>query len=427
MAIPLKDMPSEAARDVREMPRSVTVPARARTHALFWIAMVLLVCLVTEAAARVIEMASPRVLVEAVRPRAEILREQSERIALLLDSQREGREQLDPRLGWTYRAGFASPTDHINGQGVRALQEYARTAAANTLRVAAFGDSFVYGNEVADADAWCSVLESGTSDLEVLNYGVGGYGLDQAYLRYRREGMALHPHVVLIGFTPDDLRRVVNVYRRFVSTQEWPLTKPRFVLQDDGALVLIPNPLATRADYARLMAEPASVRALGAQDQWYDAAIYDNALYDAAATVRVGHAVWRRVHRRWFDGNRLMRGELFNERSTAFRLQVAILRAFSDAVRADAAIPVVLMLPNRSSVEQVLRGSPAEYAPLSDALGREGIVVWDGMHAFHGISGPVDSLFAPGGHYSPAGNRAIARWLAGPLDSLRLARLPHRT
>ena len=79
-----------------------------------------------------------------------------------------------------------------------------------------FGDSFVYGNEVSDDDAWCAVLEASSDALEVLNYGVGGYGLDQAFLRFQREGMALHPDVVLIGFTPDDLGRVVNVYRRFI-------------------------------------------------------------------------------------------------------------------------------------------------------------------------------------------------------------------
>jgi len=70
-------------------------------------------------------------------------------------------------------------------------------------------------------------LEARTDALNVLNYGIGGYGFDQAFLRFQREGIALRPDVVLIGFAPDDLGRLVNVYRRFISSRELPLAKPR--------------------------------------------------------------------------------------------------------------------------------------------------------------------------------------------------------
>jgi hypothetical protein len=49
---------------------------------------------------------------------------------------------------------------------------------------------------------------------------------------------------VLIGFVPDDIRRNVNVYRRFLSDHELPLFKPRFRISDDGVLRLLPCPLA---------------------------------------------------------------------------------------------------------------------------------------------------------------------------------------
>lgn len=391
-----------------------------RSRFVFWAMLGLFLCVLIEGGARLVEVASRYALVEAIRSRSAILREQSERIAIFLEGARTSREELDADLGWRYRPGFASPTDHINHQGLRALREYGPVAAPHTLRVAAYGDSFVYGNEVSDSDAWCALLEGVSPGLEVLNYGVGGYGLDQAYLRYRREGRALGPEVVLIGFTPDDLRRVVNVYRRFVSTQEWPLAKPRFLLHDDQSLELLPNPLSTTAAYQRLVSDPRSVRSLGAHDLWYEGIVYEHPLYDVSATLRVGYAAWRRAQRRWLDPDRLMRNGVFNEGSTAFRLQVALLRAFTDAIRADSAIPVVVMLPNRASVENVRQGSSAEYAPLSDALARQHITVWDGVSAF-GRSGPVEGLFAAGGHYSPTGNRAIAAWLSTRLDSLRLA------
>ena len=398
--------------------RAKVSPPTTRARLAFWAMLAVFLCVLVEGGARLVEVASRYTLVEAIRSRSSILREQSERIAVFLDASIAGREELDADLGWRYRPGFASPTDHISRQGLRALHEYGPTPTPTTMRIAAYGDSFVYGNEVSDAESWCAQLESSTPGLEVLNYGVGGYGLDQAYLRYRREGRSLRPEVVLVGFTPDDLRRVVNVYRRFVSTQEWPLAKPRYLLHDDQSLELLPNPLSSTAAYQRLLSDPRSVRGLGTHDQWYDATVYENPLYDLSATVRVGYAAWRRVERRWLDADRLMQDGIFNERSSAFRLQVALLAAFTDAIRGDSAIPVVVMLPRRSSVESVRGGGLAEYTPLSAALARLHITVWDGMSALRD-SGSVESLFAAGGHYSPAGNRAIAAWLATRLDSLR--------
>ena len=63
--------------------------------------------------------------------------------------------------------------DVINGQGLRSTREYAPKAPPGILRVAVFGDSFVYGNEVSAADVWTTRLEGDRSEREVLNYGGG--------------------------------------------------------------------------------------------------------------------------------------------------------------------------------------------------------------------------------------------------------------
>jgi hypothetical protein len=144
---------------------------------------------------------------------------------------------LDSALGWRYRAGFRKGGDAISAQGLRADRVYAARPAAGVVRVAAFGDSYVYGNEVGNDDSWPTQLERSAPDVEVLNYGVGGYGVDQAYLRYLAEGRALAPQVVIIGFAPVDLPRLVNRYRRFLDDRELALAKPRFVLRG-GALAL---------------------------------------------------------------------------------------------------------------------------------------------------------------------------------------------
>ena len=391
----------------------------ARRRPAFWLLLFALVVLLSEGQSYLFELASRHLGSEPIRRRSGLLREQSQRIAIMLDSTRPVRDVVDSELGWRYRAGYSTTTDHLNSQDLRSRHDYDRLPKPGVLRIAAFGDSFVYGNEVSDDDAWCSLLEAGADDLEVLNYGVGGYGLDQAFLRFQREGMALSPDVVLVAFVPDDLRRMLSVYPRFFSSLEWPLSKPRFVLRPDQTLALIPNPLPHREDLVRLMEHPTDVRALGRLDDWYPTAVYENPLYDKSASLRVEEAVWRRLRRRYFDRNRLFRGGVINEHSSAFALQVALFRAFSEAARARGTIPIMLMLPDRSSVERIRRGAPPVYAPLEETLARQGLTVWDGADAFRPARVSTDSLFAPFLHYSPLGNRVLARWLARRLQALR--------
>ena len=69
----------------------------------------------------------------------------------------------------------------------------------------------------------------------LLNFGVDGYGVDQAYLRYRRDVLAWHPEIVILGMIDDDLRRTMCVYG-FLCFSGFgiPFSKPRLVLTDHG-------------------------------------------------------------------------------------------------------------------------------------------------------------------------------------------------
>src|SRR5207245_1342737 len=107
--------------------------------------------------------------------------------------------------------------------------------------------------------------------LELLNYGVGGYGTDQAYLRYLLDGADLAPQVVVMGFTTDELRRTVNVYRRFISTRDVVVSfKPRYLIDAQGRLSRLDAPLRERADYERLLADPRAIIRFGEHDAWYE-------------------------------------------------------------------------------------------------------------------------------------------------------------
>ena len=148
-------------------------------------------------------------------------------------------QRIDPELGWITIPGAFTDDAAITASGIRATHDYADAPPTGVLRIAAFGDSFVHGDEVATDETWEAALERALPGAEVLNYGVGGYGLDQALLRYVRDGAAKSPHVVLLGVITDDVLRGVNVFRPFFAPDTGHvLTKPRFLLDGAGTLAL---------------------------------------------------------------------------------------------------------------------------------------------------------------------------------------------
>ena len=346
-----------------------------------------------------------------IRRTSVIYAEQTNQIRALFDAEHPARLVWDELLGWRYRAGYRKGDDIVSPQGLRSHRIYAKSAPPGTFRIAAFGDSFVYGNEVGTALAWTSRMEQACRNVEVLNYGVGGYGVDQAYLRYVSEGSLYAPHMVMVGFVSDDLRRLVSVYRRFIDDREIPLFKPRFVLVGSG-LKLLPNPLHRMSDYEQFLAQPNAVTSLGQYDYWYNPAIYDNPLYDLSAVVRLAVVLGSRLYNRYLDPNGLWSGNEFNPASEAFRLQIEIFRKFAEAIRQNGAMPLIVLFPERSAILSVRAGSRTSYAPLAMKLQEMGLPSLDLMEAFRShTTGSVESFFAPEGHYSVRGNEIVATWL----------------
>jgi GDSL-like lipase/acylhydrolase family protein len=152
-----------------------------------------------------------------------------------------GFDDYHPRLGWTLRKGlrgfrqFAGSTVSSNSRGARGVAEHEPGPHPGRLRVVALGDSFTFGEGVADEQAYPQRLQEllGGS-AEVVNLGVHGYGHDQMLIRLREEGLGYAPDLVLLGFYADDAARNLLAFRDYA--------KPRFVLRG-GALALTGSPV----------------------------------------------------------------------------------------------------------------------------------------------------------------------------------------
>jgi hypothetical protein len=92
---------------------------------------------------------------------------------------------------------------------------------------AAFGDSFTYAEELEAKDAW-SNQASRLLNCKIENYGVGGFGTDQAYLLYR-EKKPKAP-IVIVGLYPEMLKRNLAASWIFYGGTPDQSLKPFFYL-----------------------------------------------------------------------------------------------------------------------------------------------------------------------------------------------------
>ncbi|MBI3189024.1 MAG: SGNH/GDSL hydrolase family protein, partial [Ignavibacteriales bacterium] len=166
---------------------------------------------------------------------------------------------------------------------------YALTPPPQTLRIALFGDSFIHGDEVAFSATLGAYLEKEISEIqsETLNFGISGYGTDQAVLMYEKRGQAYHPHVVLLGFLTEHIARNINRFRRFyIPELETPfLSKPRFLLDSSGSLSLA-SPLCYSPQEVLVLIQKNDLKLLTQDEYFYFPECYTPAWTDFSLFLR---------------------------------------------------------------------------------------------------------------------------------------------
>jgi len=149
---------------------------------------------------------------------------------LLRRLQKKGHEEIhlrgnaiyDTNLGWRMKPLFQSEGVRHNSKGFRGGHEY--TEQPEGIRIFTIGDSFTYGWGTYDEYTFTSLLDVNTV-AEVINAGVNGYGIDQAYLMWELEGKKLNPSIVILGYFVGDFNRNISIV--------WTLPKPYFVYDEN--------------------------------------------------------------------------------------------------------------------------------------------------------------------------------------------------
>jgi len=248
-------------------------------------------------------------------------------------------------------------------------RDHADAPEPGVLRIAVLGDSFTFGVGVDDGERYTDRLEEQHAGVEVLNFGVNGYGTDQQLCVLREEALARGPGVVVCQtYLGNDLEDIQHSFRH-----RWP--KPHFTLEG-GDLVEHPPRVSARI--------------------WLRSTLY---LGEAACVLL------ERIGRR--------PGDVVEDVGDPESLYVALvveMRRMAEAAGADL---VVLLVPEH-------RPDPEQHGRIASALAREGIHCIDLRPTFEGHDGAELFNPPPVAHWNAAGHRLVAEALWRGLVDLDL-------
>jgi len=111
---------------------------------------------------------------------------------------------MDSQTRFFRRSSYLEKKVTILEDGIRSNEN--NITFRTSLPILAVGDSFTFGDQVANNETWSSRLEK-RIQKPVINAGVFAYGLDQSFLRLKFLIPKYKPDIIIFGLIPDDIYR----------------------------------------------------------------------------------------------------------------------------------------------------------------------------------------------------------------------------
>ncbi len=326
--------------------------------------------------------------------------------------------QFDAELGWSHVPGgqgrLVTPEFdvgiEINRDGLRS-PAYERPKREGVRRVLVFGDSFaegwgVEGDEMLSARLQDCLSDSGEA-AEVLNFGVAGYGTDQAYLLFQKLGQSYQPDLVVLLFYGNDLWN--NASPRGIGAEQG--YKPYFRPARDGRLELLGVPVRKTRYWDATRYEGGSLGQRVAhylRSHWHVYALAEKALRTEMPVAKQSQ---------FYDG--LYGIDAEGQWQHVWELTGMLLRDFDRAVRRSEAEFLVTYAPSIVQIEEqnwqekrVLHGLGSDYdlqkpnRYLADLTRRYGIDYLD-LYPHFAAAAQRSELYLRDSHWN-AGGHALA-------------------
>lgn len=325
-------------------------------------------------------------------------------------------KERHPILGWPGSSWLEANAD---ARGARLSPSNAELGNVSPC-ISVYGDSFAYGDEVEHSDAWPNVL-AGELECRVDNYGVGGYGVDQALLRFEghvTEGRPVGKTVILTVF-PDNLNRNVNQWRYLLSRSAFGF-KPVFHVRGNS-VDLVPLFSGSFAEFNAVAADPNTHLK---NEQYLPGASgfrrLERLRFPYSATLaRIAFAKLGEIRSFDVGGNRSLSNypSYYDNSDGPSDQKRAVMNhivdRYTEICQANVLECHLVLIP---SPEQVFQREKFGEHDLLDWLSSSAsqISFIDATDAFRNVEDICSELTRPdncSGHFSPSGNRRLAEFL----------------
>nr|HIA88690.1 hypothetical protein [Gammaproteobacteria bacterium] len=297
--------------------------------------------------------------------------------------------------------------------------------AYSSICVSLYGDSFT-------ADLRWGEWVAGMLGCDVANYGVPGFGIDQALMRFEDTAHDTAGTVVLSFFSEDIARHVTRnfdvwVYQPSDFGASVFASKARYIALPDGRLQYVPAETRTFVEFEAAVRDPAA-----------------HVPHDYLVVGGMsGLPIWRfpftltlvRIFFHWKVQAKLAQlpwyGQLYmpDHESRALPISVQIVDRFVAVAQARGKRSVVQLLPSILDFQYYARKGVWPYQSLIDALATRNVRMHNlGDELLKDIdlneacalfdTGQSSGIESCGGHYSELGYRILARHTAAQVEAL---------
>lgn len=324
----------------------------------------------------------------------------------------------DPWLGYVPEENTISTNGwwQTNNLGAREREDTALTKTPGQQRWLVFGDSFAVGSRIPQEAVWSAVLDTQMDEAEIVNFGVDGYGMGQAYLRYQTVREKIEHDLVLLMFVPThDLWREVNTQRDIGGDWDMYNIMPRFVIEQGGLKLITyaPSP-SYQADHER-----GTDQALKDHLRQYDRLYFEYVFEEPRFIGRLIlyklfiRIVYENQRKRFFDS-------LLTPGSEALEVSTAIFKEMNNDVQRDGKEFVLVVLPSIDDLQKFDRDRAFrdQWGLMVESICTDELHCVDLTEALDAL--PIEQLDSAfdHSHYGPQTNEMLAGLIRQHLESV---------
>ena len=314
----------------------------------------------------------------------------------------------DPMLGWSLAINKDNPPYYYSSpNGYRVTRkEFKNLPTIKEADFMTIGDSFTHGVAVHCEESWPYIFGE-LKNKKVVNYGIPGFGIDQAILSYMYS--SVKADTIILGIIPGDFERATNIIYGGVH-RGGNKSKPMFIFKDDGTYEIKNQPcsvginlwnefkLGTDSDLLKI-------------DRGYDDILFKSEFLDSFVTHRIYKMLKYRI--------KYIKPPIYlkNSPDDNYSYILKILKIFLEKCKTNKNFPIILLLDNKNTfADRVNFAEP--WKNIINDLKEMGFFVVEPLENIYSLymEDPNSIINHDGIHYTPLANKMVAKHLLQTLN-----------